>query len=396
MQQSSIMATLLLIAIYIAFIGLGIPDSLFGTAWPAIYDEFRLPISFGSFVTVITCIGTVTSSMLSARLIKRFGTRAITLVSTALTAVAILGMSHCGNFWMICLCAVPLGLGAGSIDAALNNYVSLHYSSAQMNFLHCFYGIGITVSPWVLAEMISGEGGWRGGCHIAFLIQISITAVVLLSWPLWKRAFSSENNDEPQSADEQNIKTLSVREMWRIPGVKLMWMLFICSVSLEMSCGVWGSTYLVEHKGLAASEAAETIMFYFMGIAIGRFLSGMLAIKMESHTIIYCGAAVLGIGIIGLILAPGITVSALALMTIGIGNGPMFPNLTYLTPSLFGKENSPAIMGSLLAVSYIAMMIMPVFCGLLGQWLGMWIFPFFILAFYVMMVAEITRLSRRR
>ncbi len=389
------MATLLLIAIYIAFIGLGIPDSLFGTAWPAIYDEFGLPISFGSFVTVITCIGTVTSSMLSARLIKRFGTRAITLVSTALTAAAILGMSYCGNFWLICLCAVPLGLGAGSIDAALNNYVSLHYSSAQMNFLHCFYGIGITVSPWVLSAMISGEGGWRGGYNIAFVIQISITAVVLLSWPLWNRAFST-SEEESASESEENIKTLSVREMWRMPGVKLMWTLFIASVALEMSCGGWGSTYLVEHKGLEASEAAETIMFYFMGIAIGRFLSGMLAIKLSSHTIIYCGAAVLGIGIIGLILAPNVTISAVALMTIGIGNGPMFPNLTYLTPTLFGKENSPAIMGSLLAVSYISMMIMPVFCGLLGQWLGMWIFPFFILAFYLVMVIGITRLSHRR
>lgn len=388
------MATLLLIAIYIAFIGLGIPDSLFGTAWPAIYDEFGLPISFGSFVTVITCIGTVTSSMLSARLIRRFGTRAITLVSTALTAAAILGMSYCGNFWLICLCAVPLGLGAGSIDAALNNYVSLHYSSAQMNFLHCFYGIGITVSPWVLSAMIGGEGGWRGGYNIAFVIQTSITAVVLLSWPLWSRAFST-SEEESASENEENIKTLSVREMWRMPGVKLMWTLFIASVALEMSCGGWGSTYLVEHKGLEASEAAETIMFYFIGIAIGRFLSGMLAIKLSSHAIIYCGAAVLGIGIIGLILAPNVTISAVALMTIGIGNGPMFPNLTYLTPTLFGKENSPAIMGSFLAVSYISMMIMPVFCGLLGQWLGMWIFPFFILAFYVVMVVGITRLSHR-
>ncbi len=390
------MATLLLIAIYIAFIGLGIPDSLFGTAWPAIYEEFGLPISFGSFVTVITCIGTVTSSMLSARLIKRFGTRAITLISTALTALAILGMQFSGNFTMLCLCAIPLGLGAGSIDAALNNYVSLHYSSAQMNFLHCFYGIGITVSPYILSLMIGGEDGWRGGYNIAFVIQMSITAVVLLSWPLWNRTFSCNDNDESPSADNQNIKTLSVREMWRMPGVKLMWTLFIASVALEMSCGGWGSTYLVEHKGLDASQAAETIMFYFMGIAIGRFLAGMLAIKLSSHTIIYCGAAVLGIGIVGLILAPNVTISAVALMTIGIGNGPMFPNLTYLTPTLFGKENSPAIMGSFLAVSYISMMIMPVFCGLLGQWLGMWIFPFYILAFYVVLVVGITRLSHRR
>lgn len=389
------MATLLLIAIYIAFIGLGIPDSLFGTAWPAIYNEYGLPISFGSFVTVITCIGTVTSSMLSARLIKRFGTRNITLVSTALTALAILGMQHSGNFALMCICAIPLGLGAGSIDAALNNYVSLHYSSAQMNFLHCFYGIGITVSPYILSLMIGGEHGWRGGYQTAFVIQLSITAIILLSWPLWSKVSKNPENTESSNAEE-NIKTLSIKEMWQTPGVKLMWLIFISSVALEMSCAGWGCTYLVEHKMLPASEAAETIMFYFMGIAVGRFLSGMLAIRLQSKTIIHISAVVLGIGIFGLILAPSISISAAALMTIGIGNGPMFPNLTYLTPTLFGKENSPAIMGSLLAVSYISMMIMPVFCGLLGQWLGMWIFPFFILAFYVVLVAGITRLSHRQ
>lgn len=388
------MATLLLIAIYIAFIGLGLPDSLFGTAWPAIYAEFGLPISFGSFVTVITCVGTITSSMLSASLIKRFGTRNIVIVSTALTALAILGMSLSGGFWLFCLFAIPLGLGAGSIDAALNNFVSLHYSSAQMNFLHCFYGIGITVSPLVLSLVLGGDGGWRGGYLTAFYIQLAIALVVIISAPLWNRAFAADASSADSSSENQ-IKTLSIRQLWTMPGVRLTWLLFLSSVSLEMSCAGWGSTYLVEFKQVAVDEAAGTVMFYFAGIAIGRFLSGLLAMRLSNWTIIVSSCVILGIGIVGLIVAPNMTVSSAALLTIGMGNGPMFPNLTYLTPSLFGKENSPAVMGSQIGVSYLAMMVMPVFCGLLGQSFGMWIFPFFILFFFVLLACGIVVAKRK-
>lgn len=376
------MITVLLIVIYIAFIGLGVPDSLFGTAWPAVYEEFGLPLASGSFVTVIMSAGTVTSSMLSARLLRRFGTGRVTLVSTLLTAIAILGMSRTGSFWFMCLCALPLGLGAGAIDTGLNNYVSLHYSAAQMSFLHCFYGIGITVSPMLIARAMNGDSGWRGGYAMAFWIQIAIVLILLVSLSLWKK----ESNEE---TDESTL-VMSLREIASTPGVRLMWIMFFASVTIEMSCGGWACTYLVESKGISAENGARLILFYFLGIAIGRFLSGLLAMKLSCHTIIKCGMVVLGCGIVMLLLIPSTNMAVASLFLIALGNSPMFPNFTYLTPMCFGKEKSASIMGTQFAVSNIAYMAMPVVCSLLGQVLGMWIFPWFILlAFIVLLISTL-------
>lgn len=241
----------------IGFIGLGLPDSLFGAAWPAIYEEFGLPLSMGSVITVITTLGTTFSSMKSAQVSKRFGTGKVALLSTLLTAIAILGISLTGSFWFICLCAVPLGLGAGSIDTALNNYVAQHYSASQMSFLHCFYGIGVTVSPLLLAHAMKGTEGWRGGYGSAFWIQMGITALLLLSLPLWKKI------KHQKFQEEENTMVLSIKEIATIPGVRLTWLMYIASVAIEMTCGAWGSTYLVEALGLTAGEAAGLIMFYY-------------------------------------------------------------------------------------------------------------------------------------
>lgn len=383
---------LLLIVIYIAFIGLGIPDSLFGTAWPAIYSEYGLPLSFGSFVTVIISSCTALSSIMSARLINRLGTSRVTLYSTALTAVAILGISYTGNFVYLCLCAIPLGLGAGSIDTALNNYVALHYSSSQMSFLHCFYGIGVTVSPYVLSVMINSPLGWRGGYRIAFYIQTAITLTVLISMPLWRKSLQLERrqespDDSGQTVHEESINELSLKQVAAIPGVKLMWCMFLASVAIEMTAGGWGSTFLVENKGLAPDRAASTIMFYFVGIAVGRFLSGVFAGKLGEWRIIGIGMIILGIALISLLLAPTTLMATISLFLIGLGNGPLFPNFNYLTPQNFGKENSPAVIGTQMAVASLSMMITPVFCGLIGQWLGMWIFPLYLLLFYLLLIS---------
>lgn len=373
------MVTILLIVIYIAFIGLGVPDSLFGTAWPAVYEEFGLPIASGSFVTVIMSAGTVTSSMLSARLLRRFGTGRVTLVSTLLTAIAILGMYRTGSFRFMCLCALPLGLGAGAIDTGLNNYVSLHYSASQMCFLHCFYGIGITVSPLLIARAMSGDGGWRGGYAMAFWIQIAIALVLLVSLPLWKK--------ESDAGSDAGTLVMSLREIASTPGVRLMWAMFFASVTIEMSCGGWACTYLVESKGISAENGARLVLFYFLGIAVGRFLSGLLAMKLSCRTIIRYGMVVLGCGIVMLLLAPSAQMAVAALFLTALGNSPMFPNFTYLTPMCFGKEKSASIMGTQFAVSNIAYMVMPVVCSLLGQVLGMWIFPWFILLAFIVLLA---------
>lgn len=366
---------LLLLVIYIAFIGLGLPDSLFGTAWPAIYADLGLPFSFGSFVTLMTSMGTVFSSLKSDSVIKRWGTHRVTLVSTALTAIAILGMALSGNFLFFCLCAIPLGLGAGAIDTALNNYVALHYTSAQMNFLHCFYGLGVTMSPFILSIMLQGEGGWRGGYNTVFLIQLGITILLLVSYPLWKK----------KSADSDNaseINTLSTKEVLQLKGIVPMLTLFFASVALEMSCGAWGATYLVENLQMTNDGAASTVMFYFIGIAIGRFLSGILAIKLHGWRIIRYGMVVLLAALVLLISTKDALLTTIALMLIGIGNGPMFPNFCYLTPENFGEENSTSVMGIQIAVANISLMLMPVLCGLFTQWLSMSIFPYFLLICY--------------
>lgn len=369
------MVTVLLIVIYIAFIGLGIPDSLFGTAWPAVYEEFGLPLAFGSFVTVILSAGTITSSILSARLLKRFGTGKVTLVSTLLTAIAILGISKTGSFWFMCLCTLPLGLGAGAIDTGLNNYVSMHYSAAQMSFLHCFYGIGITLSPYLIAHAMNGEAGWRGGYAMAFWIQVAITLILLISLPLWKK-----KSDE---APEEDTLVMSFREIASIPGVKCIWGMFFSSVTIEMSCGGWACTYLVESKGISAEVGAGLILYYYLGIAIGRLLAGILAFKFSCQSIVKAGLAIMGCGLILLVISPSASMAVAALFLIALGNSPMFPNFTYLTPIRFGKERSASIMGTQFAVSNIAYMAMPVVCSLLGQAFGMWVFPWFILLAFV-------------
>ncbi len=383
------MATLLLIVIYVSFVGLGIPDSLFGTAWPAIYTEFQLPISFASFVSVTICCGTIVSSMMSAKVIRRLGTNRVAAVSTAMTAAALLGFSFSGNLLVMCLCAVPLGLGAGAIDTALNNYVALHYSARVMSFLHCFFGIGVTISPFVLSLVIDSGLGWRGGYRIAFGIQAAITLLLAATLPVWGKVHPVSAGEE-----QEQVRDLSLREVARIPGVKLMWFLFIASCAIECTCGNWASTFLVEHKGLGAERAAGIVTFYYMGMALGRFLSGVAASRLDSWRIIRLGQITLG-GAMVILLIPGPAwLAAAGLFLVGLGNGPMFPNFNYLTPRNFGADVSQAVIGTQMAASYVGIMLAPAVCGLLGQWINMGVFPFYLAFFYLLMLAATRRVRR--
>ena len=348
------MATALLIIIYIAFIGLGIPDSLFGTAWPAIYSEFELPISFGSFVTIIISCGTVLSSVISSKIISRLGTNKVSAYSTLLTALALLGFSFAPNLWVMCFWAIILGVGAGAIDVALNNYVAIHYSATHMSFLHCFYGVGVSVSPYILSLVIAGNFGWRGGYRIAFAIQLIITLLLFLSLPLWRKAHGGENESE-----ENTHKDLSFGSVLKIPGVKMMCSLFIASCAIECTCGGWGSTFLVEYKHLPAEKAAQIIMIYYIGMTLGRFLSGVLAAKLHSWKIIKLGQIVLGLALLLLILPGGVYLCALGMFLIGLGNGPLFPNFNYLTPENFGSDISQSVIGIQMASAYIGIMVAP-------------------------------------
>ena len=382
------MATILLIVIYLAFVGLGLPDSMFGTAWPAIYPEFGLPFSMGSCVTIIVTCGTITSSIFSSRVISRLGTGKVTAISTAMTACALLGFSFSGSLIPLCLLAIPLGLGAGAIDTALNNYVALHYSSSQMSLLHCFYGLGITISPYLMSQLLTTSAGWRGGYRTACLIQLSIALILFLTLPLWKKVAGKE------AAEEAPAKVLSIRQLARISGVKSTWLLFITSCSIENVVNTWGSTFLVEHRGLAADQAAKLMIFYFVGFTLGRLISSILATRLSCWKIIRMAMVVLGMAMILLLLPlPGFTV-AIALFFVGMGNSPIFPNFTYLTPQNFGADISQSMIGTQMAASNTGFLVSPLLCGLLGQLLGMKVFPLFLCLLYGGVILGATQIQR--
>lgn len=382
------MATILLIIIYFAFIGLGLPDSLFGTAWPAIYNELALPLSLGSAVTIIITFGTIVSSLISSSIIAKFGTAKVTAVSTAMTALALLGFSVSHSFLPLCFLAIPLGLGAGAIDTGLNNYVALHYSSSQMSLLHCFYGVGITISPYLMSRLLATASGWRGGYRAAFFIQMGIALLLFLTLPLWKKVARRE------AQEEEAVKVLSIRELIKIPGVVNMWVLFLTSCAIESTTNGWGSTFLVEFKGMAADQAAKTMIFYFVGFTVGRLFSGILATKLSCWKIIRLGMCVLGFALVLLLLPLPHFFMFLALFLIGVGNSPMFPNFTYLAPENFGADISQSVIGTQMAAANTGFLVAPLLCSLLGQVLGMGIFPVYLAVIFIFMAWGILKFQK--
>lgn len=376
------MTLLLLCVIYIAFIGLGLPDSLFGTAWPAIYGEFALPLSAANCVTLIVSGGTVISSAMSARVINKFGTYTVTAVSTALTAAALFGFSVSKNLIWLCLFSIPLGIGAGAVDSALNNYVALHFSASHMNFLHCFYGVGVSVSPYIMSFALLG-GSWRGGYRTAFIIQCVITAVIAFSRPLWKK------NDKNSSEEEKSV-TLSFAQMIKTPCVKSDLALFASSCAIECTCGAWSSTFLVESKGFSADVAAKTVAMYFVGLTLGRFLSGVLSSKISSWNLIKSGLIIVFSAIIVLLLPLKSSFAALGLFLLGLGIGPVYPNIMHLTPKNFGKDVSQSIIGLQMAVAYTGITAVPPIFGFLAQKFGMKLFaPFMLVLFVILAISTL-------
>ncbi len=376
------MATLLLIIIYMGFISLGLPDSLFGTAWPAIYREFDIPISWANYVTFLTTCGTLISSLISPRLLNKFGTNVVAAGSTLLTAAAMLGFAMTDQFWFICLLCIPLGLGAGAVDSGLNNYVALHYKAMYMNFLHCFYGVGISISPYLMSRVISGDAGWRGGYELVALIQGVIAAVLFLSIPMWKKVHPEENVPE-----EEQPKTLSLRETVKIPVLPFVWLIFIGSCALEFTAGSWGSTFLVEAKGMAIDAAAGTVLFYYLGIAAGRFLSGLLSVKLSAWKLILLGQGIVFAALVLLLCTGSVEAAATGLFLIGLGNSSVYPNLMHITPIIFGKDVSQSVMGTNMAAATIGVMVAPILFGWLGQKFGLQLYPPYLVVMFVIMMA---------
>lgn len=373
------MATILLVFIYIFYIGLGVPDSLLGAAWPAIYSELSVPVSYASFISSIISCGTVFSSLFSTRVIAKLGTPRVTVLSTSLTAIALLGFSCSHNFLWLCICGIPLEIGAGSIDTALNNYVALHYTSMQINFLHCFYGVGVTVSPYLMSLALSDNMNWRGGYRTVFFIQLTIAALSVISLPIWKKVKQALPQEEP-------IRVLSLSQMLRRRKIWASCGVFLGISSLESTCLIWGSTYLSESVGMSADVAAALITFYFIGMTVGRLLSGLLTIKYSDWQIIFSGQAVIFVAIILLLMQTNAIITALGLFLIGLGNGPIFPNITHLTPGLYSKETSQSIIGIEMAFSNLSIMLTPILFGVVTTYTGVAIFPKFLLIMFLIMI----------
>lgn len=376
------MATLLLIVIFIDFIGLGIPDSLFGAAWPAINRDFGLPISAANAVTVTMTVCSIISSLMSSKLTEKFSTSKIAAVSTALTAVGLFGFSISKNIYMMFFFTLFLGFGAGAIDAVLNNYVAVHYRASHMNFLHCFYGIGVTLSPYLMSLALKNRS-WQSGYHLAFIIQLVISIIAFASLPLWQK-----NGRLSESSDEKSEKS-SFAELIKLPGIKSTWLVFFGSCALEYVSGTWSSSFLVNSRGITVDRAALFVTVYYGGIAFGRFLSGIFSSKLKPQQIILIGT-ILIIPAIVLVSQPFIpNLIAVGMFLIGLGNGPLYPNMVHLTPIRFGAQRSQAVMGSQMAAAYIGILSMPTLTGFLAQKFSTDIFPYCLAVLYGIMLISL-------
>ncbi len=382
---------LLLAIIYLSFISLGLPDSLLGAAWPSIYPDLNVPVSYAGIVSMIIAFGTIISSLQSDRLTKRYGTGRVTAVSVALTAIALLGYSISNSFLMLCLWAIPYGLGAGSVDASLNNYVALHYESRHMSWLHCMWGIGATAGPYIMGYALTGGLGWGQGYRIIFVIQIILTAILFFSLPLWK-------NRPDQTGDGDNnepAKALSLKEIISLPGAKEIMICFFCYCAVEQTTGLWASSYLTLQKGVSAEAAAGFASMFYIGITVGRAISGFITLKLDDRQMTLLGMGVVGIGIVIMFLPFGAAASLAGFIIIGFGCAPIYPSIIHSTPDHFGADKSQAIIGVLMASAYIGTCLMPPFFGFLAQHISVSLLPIYLIILLVLMAYTHEMMNRK-
>lgn len=366
------MTSLLLAVIYLAFIGLGLPDSLLGAAWPMIYPQFGVPVSSMGLISMIISAGTILSSLNSSRLTRALGAGKVTLLSTALTAIALLGFGMSRSLWQLCFWAVPYGLGAGSVDAALNNYVALHYASRHMSWLHCMWGVGTIIGPSLMSAALTGGHGWSGGYLLTALVQGLIVAVLLLSLPLWGRP-TSGNGSETETA------ALSLREVLAIPGAKEVMLCFFGYCALESTAGLWAASYLTLARNIPAETAAGFAALFYLGITAGRAVSGWIAPHLGDDGMIRLGLWGIGLGLAALLLPGPAAVSLAGLVIIGLGCAPIYPSIIHSTPAHFGAHRSQAVIGVQMASAYVGSMAMPPLFGLMARQITPALFPFYLL-----------------
>ena len=374
------MTHLLLAIIYLSFISLGLPDALLGSAWPTMYPEFGVPISYAGVIAMIIAAGTIISSLMSDRLTRVLSAGKITAISVALTAVALFGFSFSNSFLMLCLWALPYGLGAGSVDATLNNYVALHYESRHMSWLHCMWGVGAMTGPYIMGFALTGGAGWQPGYRYIAIMQTVLTLVLIASAPMWK-------HQKTQAVDtsNKNRAVLSLGEIIRVPGAKSVMACFFCYCALEQTAGLWASSYLNLHKGVHVELAATFGSLFFIGITVGRALSGFLTIKFTDVQMVRAGFGIIAVGVAAMVLPAGTAVSLAGLVLIGLGCAPIYPCLIHSAPTHFGAHRSQAIIGVQVASAYVGTCLMPPLFGLIAKNIAVSLLPGYLFAILAVM-----------
>lgn len=383
------MVSLLLIVIYLAFVSLGLPDSLLGCSWPVMQLDFNVPLSYAGAVSMVIAFGTVISSVFSDRLTKKLGTGRVTILSVFLTVIALLGFSTAGAYPQLFIWAVPYGLGAGAIDAALNNYVAVHYASRYMNWLHCFWGAGAMISPYIMGYFLAQGGAWRKGYRAVGLIQAAILVVLVISYPLWKKVKTAQEIES-----EKSRETMKIRDVLKIKGVKYVFlgMFFYCSV--EAIAFTWTSSYYVTGKGLSPDTAARYAALFYIGITVGRLLCGFVSDKLGDFKIIFIGLCLVAFGVLTLIAARNNLFCLAGILIAGMGCAPVYPALIHITPTSFGEDKSQSIVGLQMASAYTGTTFMPPVFGLAANHISIGLFPAF-LGFFAVMTALMTCMLRK-
>ena len=393
------MEHLLLSVIYLSFISLGLPDALLGSAWPMMYLEFDVPVSYAGIVTFTISMGTVISSLMSDRLTRKFGAGKVTAVSVAMTALALFGFSISSSYWMLLIWAIPYGLGGGSVDACLNNYVALHYESRHMSWLHCMWGIGAAVGPYIMGFVLTGGQPWNNGYRYISLFQLVLTIIIFISLPLWKKKeeskFAVDKEAASESLEEKESKPLSMKQIFSIPGAKEVMLAFFCYCALEQTTGLWASSYLVMYKGIAEEVAAGFASLFYIGITIGRAFNGFLTIKFDDKTLIRMGEVIIAIGVFVLFLPFGNAAALAGFILIGLGCAPIYPCIIHSTPEHFGAENSQALIGVQMASAYIGICLMPPLFGFLANHISVALLPVYLFVILAVMFIMHERLCKK-
>ncbi len=388
------MGSLLLVLIYLCFISLGLPDSLLGSAWPVLHAEMEVPISFAGIISTTIFVGTILSTFSCNKLLHKFGAGKVTAVSITLTALGLFGFSVSGQFWMLVLWAIPYGLGAGGVDAILNNYVALHYKAQHMSWLHCMWGVGASISPYIMSFSLVQFKSWNYGYLFVAVIQAVLSAVIFISLPIWKKGTDGEGEQEDKPA-----KVFSMKEIFAIPGALPCFITFFCYCSMELTTSLWASSYLVQIWSFSPEVAAGFASMFYIGITLGRLGNGFLAMRLSDHFLIRMGVVLISCGVVLLCVPLNEFFAWLAFVVIGVGCAPIYPCIIHMTPSVFGKDKSQAMIGMQMSFAYTGYLIMPTVFGVIADYTSIALLPVYVLVLVALMFIMhelVVRKSKRR